>query len=40
MQRFDIIEKIGRKYLISNIENDEFSYQKALNLLGKKLINP
>lgn len=37
MQRFDIIEKIGRKYLISNIENDEFSYQKALNNLGKKI---
>ena len=37
MQRFDIIEKIGRKYLISNIENDEFSYPKALNKLGKKI---
>ena len=37
MQRCDIIEEIGRKYLISNIENDEFSYQKALNLLGKKI---
>lgn len=30
MQRIDIINKIGRKYLTSNIENDEFSYKKAL----------
>lgn len=30
MQRIDIINKIGREYLTSNIENDEFSYKKAL----------
>lgn len=27
--RFDIINTIGRKYLTTNIENDEFSYQQA-----------
>lgn len=35
MQRIDIIEKIGREYLTSNIENDEFSYKKALAKKGK-----
>lgn len=35
MQRIDIIKKIGREYLTSNIENDEFSYQKALANIGK-----
>lgn len=29
MVRADIIATIGRDYLISNIENDEFSYPKA-----------
>lgn len=29
MIRTDIISTIGRDYLISNIENDEYSYQKA-----------
>lgn len=29
MSRFDIISKIGREFLTSNIENDEFRYPKA-----------
>ena len=29
MSRQTIINKIGQKYLVSNIENDEFSYIKA-----------
>ncbi|MDE5984008.1 MAG: SAM-dependent DNA methyltransferase, partial [Eubacterium sp.] len=29
MIRTDIIATIGREYLTSNIENDEFSYPKA-----------
>lgn len=32
-----MIGKIGRKYLKSNIENDEFSYKKALKSIGKKI---
>ena len=35
IKRYDIIQKIGRKYLTSNIENDEFS----LLLLNISLIN-
>ena len=35
MIRTDIINKIGRKYLTSNIENEEFSYGKALQNIGK-----
>lgn len=35
MIRADIISTIGRKYLKSNIENDEFSFQKGLTLIGK-----
>ena len=35
MKRTDIISIIGRKYLKANIENDEFSYCKALQELGK-----
>ena len=35
MIRKDIINKIGRKYLMSNIENEEFSYGKALQSIGK-----
>src|SRR5574344_1182477 len=30
MQRIDMIEAVGKKYLQSNIENGEFSYQKEL----------
>ena len=32
-----MIAQIGRKYLKSNIENDEFSYKKALKAIGKKI---
>ena len=39
MERFKIIETIGKEYLETNIENDEFSYPKALKKNGKK-INP
>ena len=42
MNRFDIINTIGREYLTSNIENGEFSFAKALKMVGKdykKLIN-
>ena len=34
MKRVDIIQVIGRSYLISNIENDEFRYPKAFEALG------
>lgn len=30
MKRIDIIQTIGRQYLTSNIENDEFSYAKVI----------
>ena len=35
MKRTDIINRVGREYLESNIENEEFSYQKALSKKGK-----
>ena len=35
MSRIDIITTIGKKYLTSNIENEEFSYGKALKSIGK-----
>lgn len=38
MKRTDIISKIGRKYLKSNIENDEFSYKKGLEKIGKNYL--
>lgn len=37
MKRIDIIEKIGKDYLTSNIENEEFSYQKPLKEIGKDI---
>ena len=37
MNRVDIIDKIGRKYLCSNMENDEFSYSKALKSVDKNI---
>lgn len=37
MNRVDIIDRIGRKYLCSNMENGEFSYSKALSSVGKKI---
>lgn len=39
MIRTDIISKIGRKYLKSNIENDEFSYKKGLESVGKNYLD-
>lgn len=39
MIRTDIISKIGRKYLKSNIENDEFSYKKGLAKIGKNYLD-
>ena len=42
IKRFDIIKQIGRQYLVSNIENDEFSYKQAFghrwNNLDKNLV--
>lgn len=37
MKRTDIITTVGREFLVSNIENDEFSYQKALKEIGKEI---
>lgn len=37
MNRFDIIETIGKEHFVSNIENDEFSYPKALSSEGKTI---
>ena len=37
MIRTDIISIIGRNYLVSNIENGEFSYVKALRSIGKNI---
>lgn len=37
MIRADIISTIGRKYLVSNIENGEFSYVQALRNVGKNI---
>lgn len=35
--RYNIINKIGEKYFKKNVENDEFSYPKALKMQGKKI---
>ncbi|MBQ2910276.1 MAG: N-6 DNA methylase [Bacilli bacterium] len=37
MIRTDIINRIGREYLTSNIENDEFSYNKSLTEIGESI---
>lgn len=37
MKRSEIIQVIGKEYLTTNIENDEFSYDKAFKEVGKKL---
>ena len=37
MIRADIINRIGREYLTSNIENGEFSYKKAFSEIGKNI---
>ena len=34
MKRVDIIQTIGRQYLVSNIENDEYRYPKAFDELN------
>lgn len=34
MNRLEIINTIGQEYLVSNIENGEFSFQKALKAIG------
>ena len=39
MKRVDIITTVGKDYLRSNIENDEFSYLKALNDIGKNYLD-
>ena len=35
MTRHEIINTIGSHYIVSNVENDEFSYPKALKIIGK-----
>lgn len=37
MKRTDMITTVGKEFLVSNIENDEFSYQKALKGIGKNI---
>ena len=37
MKRFDIIKTIGERYILSNLENGEFSYPKALKKIGKSI---
>ena len=37
MNRYDIINKIGDKYHVGNIETGEFSYVKALKSVGKDI---
>lgn len=37
MNRVDMIDKVGRKYLCSNMENGEFNYAKALKSVGKNI---
>ena len=39
MKRIEIIDVIGKDYLTSNIENEEFSYQKALKEIGKDIVD-
>lgn len=37
MQRFDMIETVGKAFLTSNVENSEFNYPTALKESGKKI---
>ena len=37
MNRFEIIETIGKDFLVTNLENGEFSYRKALKEQGKSI---
>ena len=39
MKRADIITTVGRDFLVDNIENSEFSYEKALKEIGKDYLN-
>ena len=38
MIRADIISTVGREFLVSNIENDEYSYRKAFKSIGVKFV--
>jgi len=37
VNRIDIIDKIGAKYNVGNIESGEFSYPKALKSINKNI---
>ncbi len=37
MNRFDIINRIGDKYRVGNMETGEFSYVQALKSVGKDI---
>jgi len=37
LERFEIIDKIGRTFYSSNLENGEFSYSKGLKSVGKSI---
>jgi len=37
MNRIEIIDKIGSKHNVGNIESGEFSYPKALKSIGKDI---
>jgi len=37
MNRFEITEKIGKNFLVTNLETGEFSYRKALKNVGKSI---
>ena len=39
MKRTDIITTVGRDFLTENIENGEFSYEKALKKIGKDYLS-
>ena len=38
MIRADIISTIGREFLVSNIENDEYSYPKAYKAVNLEFV--
>ena len=37
MDRIDIIETIGKEFLVSNVEKGEFSFSKALKEIQKNI---
>ena len=37
MTRYEMIERIGNKYVTANIEGGEFSYAQALKVVGKDI---